>query len=397
MRRARTPSSAQRASSSSSASGSPATTVLTGPLTEATETRPGHPAISSRAAADGSATDTIPPRPASVEPIALARRATTRAPSARSSAPQTQAAAISPCECPSTASGSTPYERHSAASDTITAHSAGCTTSTRSQGGVPGSCRRTASSDQSTYGRSASSHSSIRARNTGAETSSSAAIPAHWAPWPGKTNTTRSSPSTDPSTTPGGSASSGSPARRASPAAAASSSSRSPPSTTARWDSRARPVSVLPTSATDSSGRAATCATSRSAWAYSAARSCPESTHGTTPPGTVPDVPGSSSAGGCSRMTWALVPLIPNEDTAARRGRPASGHSRSSVSSSTVPGDQSTSGDGRSTCSVLGSTPYRIAMIILMMPAAPAAACVWPRLDFTDPSHSGCSALRSRP
>ena len=31
---------------------------------------------------------------------------------------------------------------------------------------------------------------------------------------------------------------------------------------------------------------------------------------------------GAASAGACSRMTWALVPLMPNDDTPARRGRP---------------------------------------------------------------------------
>ena len=67
------------------------------------------------------------------------------------------------------------------------------------------------------------------------------------------------------------------------------------------------------------------------------------------------------SAGGCSRMTWALVPLMPNEDTPARRGRPVSGHGIASVSSSTAPADQSTCGVGSSTCRVLGqhAVPHR--------------------------------------
>ncbi|GLY37992.1 hypothetical protein Amsp01_040160 [Amycolatopsis sp. NBRC 101858] len=53
------------------------------------------------------------------------RATTTRAPSSSDNAPATQAAAISPCEWPTTASGSTPKDRHSPASDTITAHNAG--------------------------------------------------------------------------------------------------------------------------------------------------------------------------------------------------------------------------------------------------------------------------------
>ena len=49
-----------------------------------------------------------------------------------------------------------------------------------------------------------------------------------------------------------------------------------------------------------------------------------------------------SAAGGCSRITWALVPLMPKDDTAARRGRSSSGQSRRCASSDTAPVDQST-------------------------------------------------------
>ena len=52
--------------------------------------------------------------------------------------------------------------------------------------------------------------------------------------------------------------------------------------------------------------------------------------------------------GACSRITCALVPLTPNADTPARRGRPVSGQARASVSSSTAPADQSTCGVGSS-------------------------------------------------
>ena len=75
-------------------------------------------------------------------------------------------------------------------------------------------------------------------------------------------------------------------------------------------------------------------------------------------------------------MTCALVPLIPNEDTPARRAWPVSGQGRGSVSSDTEPADQSTCGVGSSTCSVAGSISWRIARTILMTPATPAAACV---------------------
>src|SRR5687767_6716754 len=103
---------------------SPDSTTDSGPLTAATDSSPGS------TWSNGRGTDTIPPRPASVV-IALLRNATTRAASASDNAPATQAAAISPCECPTTAAGTTPYERHNAARDTITANNAGCTTSTR--------------------------------------------------------------------------------------------------------------------------------------------------------------------------------------------------------------------------------------------------------------------------
>ena len=78
----------------------------------------------------------MPPAPDSCTNSRL-RSATTRAASSSDSAPATYAAAISPCEWPITASGCTPTERHNSASDTIIAHSTGCTTSTRSSPGHP--------------------------------------------------------------------------------------------------------------------------------------------------------------------------------------------------------------------------------------------------------------------
>ncbi|BCM72771.1 hypothetical protein EASAB2608_08105 [Streptomyces sp. EAS-AB2608] len=90
-----------------------------------------------------------------------------------------------------------------------------------------------------------------------------------------------------------------------------------------------------------------------------------------------------------------MVPLIPKEDTPARRGRSGAGQGRCSVSRATAPALQSTWGDGASTCRVRGSTPLRIAITILMTPATPAAAWVCPMLDLTEPSHSG--SVRSRP
>ncbi len=124
-----------------------------------------------------------------------------------------------------------------------------------------------------------------------------------------------------------------------------------------------------------------------------------ERSHGRTGvrTGSSDAVDGSVSSGACSTTVCALVPLMPKDETAARRGRPVAGQGRASVSSSTAPADQSTFVDGWSTCRVCGSTPCCIASTILMMPATPAAAWVWPMLDLIEPSHSGWSSARSRP
>ena len=54
-------------------------------------------------------------------------------------------------------------------------------------------------------------------------------------------------------------------------------------------------------------------------------------------------------------ITWALVPLIPNEEIPARRRCSPAGQGTGSVSSRTSPAAQSTCGDGSSACSVAGS------------------------------------------
>ncbi|AKA09223.1 hypothetical protein SAZ_40850 [Streptomyces noursei ZPM] len=142
----------------------------------------------------------------------------------------------------------------------------------------------------------------------------------------------------------------------------------------------------------------------RSAWPRSAAALRAVTTHGTTPPATGTGAsagrcaPAADAAvGACSSTACALVPLMPNEETAARRGRPVTGHSRASVNNRTAPPDQSTCDDGSSACRVRGSRPCRSAITILMTPAMPAADWVWPMLDLTEPSSSASSGSRSRP
>ena len=69
------------------------------------------------------------------------------------------------------------------------------------------------------------------------------------------------------------------------------------------------------------------------------------------------------------------------------------GQGTGSVSNRTVPADQSMCGLGRSTFRVGGKLSWLRAATILMIPATPAAAWVWPMLDLIDPSHSGRSAV----
>ncbi|CAM5640306.1 hypothetical protein SCANM63S_07944 [Streptomyces canarius] len=113
------------------------------PFTAATANRSFQGRMRSAAASAPSATQAIPPRPDSCAAMAWPRSATTRSASSSDRAPATQAAAISPCECPTTTSGRTPTDSHTAASPTITAKLAGCTTSTRRSSSGSASPRRT--------------------------------------------------------------------------------------------------------------------------------------------------------------------------------------------------------------------------------------------------------------
>ncbi len=181
---------------------SPETTTVPGPFTAPMPRRPAHRPISSRASSSGSVTEAMPPRPWSSRTARL-RRTTMRAPSSRPTAPAITAAETSPWECPTTAWGVTPKERHTSARAIVIAHSTGCRTSTRScsTSDVP---RSTAVSDQSTCGARARSQASIRSRKTGEVSSSSAAMPTHCAPCPGKTKTVLPAVRAVPLTTPRG-------------------------------------------------------------------------------------------------------------------------------------------------------------------------------------------------
>ncbi len=134
------------------------------------------------------------------------------------------------------------------------------------------------------------------------------------------------------------------------------------PTPTARYGSGTRDARALATGTASSDAKA-----SRAIWAASASGECPLTGHRTGPVSA-----GAEIATPCSSTRCALVPLIPNDDTAARRTRSA-GHSPGSESSRTP--DQSTCGVGVVACRVAGSTPCRTACTALTTPSTPAAAC----------------------
>src|SRR5882757_8037097 len=117
----------------------------------------------------------------------------------------------------------------------------------------------------------------------------------------------------------------------------------SPPRATARCSQQDRVVAnENPTSAGLSSGRAVTHALNRRVCSANAAGLRADTIHGTVLGAGASVVALGDSAGACSSTTCELVPLIPKEETAARRGLPVSGQLSCSVSSSTAPAVQST-------------------------------------------------------
>jgi hypothetical protein len=163
---------------------------------------------------------------------------------------------------------------------------------------------------------------------------------------------------------------------------------------TARRCSNAVRVTAVDNAMSAASALSVVAPSSASAWARSAAAERAETNHGTGPAARGPRSAGSCS-GACSTIVCALVPLTPKEDTAARRGRPVSGHGSCAVTGRTAPAVQSTSDESRSACRVFGTSPWRMASTALMIPATPAAAWVCPKFDLTEPISRSCS--RSRP
>ena len=93
--------------------------------------------------------------------------------------------------------------------------------------------------------------------------------------------------------------------------------------------------------------------------------------------------------------TWALVPLTPKEDTAARRGRLTSGQSRASAAMTNFDAPGPACGVRVVKCNWRGMWPRATLSTVLMKPVTPAADSRWPRLVFTEPSTSGAEPSRS--
>ena len=103
----------------------------------------------------------------------------------------------------------------------------------------------------------------------------------------------------------------------------------------------------------------------------------------------------SAVSGACSSTAWTLVPDIPNDDTAVRRGwSPSIGHGVISFGTNR-PGLDLCELLGQAVkCTIAGTTPCRSARIALISPTAPAADSVWPTLLFAEPSAHGSGRRR---
>jgi hypothetical protein len=84
-------------------------------------------------------------------------------------------------------------------------------------------------------------------------------------------------------------------------------------------------------------------------------------------------------------MRWALVPEMPKEEMAARRGWLVVGQGVGWVRRVRWVVFQSMWGVGVVMCRVCGRWAWLMARIILMVLVTPAAAWVWPRLDLMEP------------
>ena len=132
-----------------------------------------------------------------------------------------------------------------------------------------------------------------------------------------------------------------------------------------------------------------------------AARPAPraDSTQGDGRPRPAALAAASGSAGACSRIDVRVGAADAERgDAGAARAVRVAGHgTRLGQQLDRARRTSRRAATGSSACRVRGSTPCRIARTILITPATPAAAWVWPMFDFTEPSHSGRSSARSWP
>ena len=238
--------------------------------------------------------------------------------------------------------GSTPNERHSAASDTITANSAGWTTSTRPAASPrPRAARPAAASPPAPRAPRRSAASSPRRPATAHQPD---AHPCHCDPWPGKTKTgaDRRRPARTRSRRrqPARSHASVSDPRRPAPARCSSPE---------RGASETADVGELAVELLLAYG----CRQSTLLLIQRLGVCAPTAARGPRPPtaAAAPRRPAPAPAPPRASR-WAFVPVAPNDETPARRGRTPAGQGCASLRISTSPADQSTCGDGSSTCKV---------------------------------------------
>src|SRR5262245_41114647 len=90
-------------------------------------------------------------------------------------------------------------------------------------------------------------------------------------------------------------------------------------------------------------------------------------------------------SGGSPRITCALVPPTPKEDTPAERGALVRGHSIGRAATRNGEFAKSIAGFGCSNPMLGGITPSFSASAVFITPATPAAAVRWPMFDLIDP------------
>ncbi len=282
----------------------------------------------------------MPPRPDSFVAMAWLRNATTRAASSSDSAPATHAAAISPCECPTHRVGRDTHRRphrgeahHHGEARRL--HHVDLLQQHRRR-------RRRAARPPATSPPTAPARRHTRRPAPRTPARSPAApgpCPTHCEPWPGNTHTSLPGVAALPATTP---AAVSPRASAASPAMRLLAGLRHHHGTLAQHGpaGHQRPGHARQRRlGTGSDERRQPLGLTRPANRRSAPTppTAPHPRLGTGSSDT------GSVGGASSRIRCAFVPLIPNEDTPARRGRSVRGQSRACVSSSTAPADQSTS------------------------------------------------------